>query len=430
MSISKISWNSRRRGLLVLGLLFTVWVQSVRAQPMRPAAAAAPPTNSFELRDGDRVVLLGDAFMARENDLGYLETRLTLQYPTCDVTFRNLGWLTNTPLGGPRADFPPPEKSFDLLKEQLRPLKPTVAIIGYGMDASAEGEAGLSRFTTNYSRLLDAVQAAAGTNSVRFLLFGPGRVEKLPPPAPDPAARNELLERYTAAIKEVADKRGAAFVSLLNVMGDLAIFRVTNALTLDGSQLSPQGYRLMADLLPSRLRWDANVWRVGILKDGTFRQGAYGIQATNLERTSNFVRFNAVLEQLPSPPVLVSNQPLPGLGPSGTIQVQGLAPTNYALKIGGQWVKTLPSLKWGFSDRIDTGPDFDQAEELRRAIVKKNDLFRQRALVRDSAEAAKVDPLIADQEKTIARLRKPVKRTYELTPAALPPAAPGGTPSK
>jgi hypothetical protein len=44
--------------------------------------AATPP---FELRDGDRVLFIGDTFFEREVDYGHIETRLTAAFPDRNV---------------------------------------------------------------------------------------------------------------------------------------------------------------------------------------------------------------------------------------------------------------------------------------------------------------------------------------------------------
>ena len=52
-------------------------------------AAPAQNTNTFELRDGDRVVLLGDTFIEREQRYGFIEHMLTTHFPDRHITFRN-----------------------------------------------------------------------------------------------------------------------------------------------------------------------------------------------------------------------------------------------------------------------------------------------------------------------------------------------------
>src|SRR4026208_294146 len=101
-----------------------------------PTGAKVP----FEFLDGDRVVLLGDTLIEREQEYGYLEQRLTIEFPSRHVIFRNLGWSSDTPAGDSRAgfDFDKPGKGFEKLKAHLAATQPTVVILGYGMANSLE----------------------------------------------------------------------------------------------------------------------------------------------------------------------------------------------------------------------------------------------------------------------------------------------------
>ena len=77
--------------LLALLTLITAHCLLITSTP-----AAAP----FELKDGDRVVFLGDTFIEREQYYGWIELMLTTRFPDRNVTFRNLGWSADTPAGG------------------------------------------------------------------------------------------------------------------------------------------------------------------------------------------------------------------------------------------------------------------------------------------------------------------------------------------
>ena len=54
---------------------------------------------SFELADGDRVVLLGNTFVERDLQHNRLETLLTSRFHAKTVVFRNLGWDGDTVFG-------------------------------------------------------------------------------------------------------------------------------------------------------------------------------------------------------------------------------------------------------------------------------------------------------------------------------------------
>jgi hypothetical protein len=140
---------------------------------------AAPP---FELRDGDRVVLIGDTLIEREQHYGWIELTLTTRFPDRNVTFRNIGWSGDTPAGDSRfglsllqAGLEPPDEGWKQLREQIRQLKPTVVILGYGMASSFGGEKGLPKFAADMNRLMDTIQELAGEQKVRFLILSPIR---------------------------------------------------------------------------------------------------------------------------------------------------------------------------------------------------------------------------------------------------------------
>ena len=119
-------------GLLTLGF----------AGPQGSAAQAA----SFELRDGDRVVLLGSTLIEREQNYGYWETMLTARNAKKKIVFRNLGWSGDTVFTDARGGFGTPADGFREMQELVEALKPTVIFVNYGANEAFEGEAGLPRF--------------------------------------------------------------------------------------------------------------------------------------------------------------------------------------------------------------------------------------------------------------------------------------------
>ena len=66
------------------------------------AARAEQPLQIF---DGDRIVLLGDTLIEREQEFGFLETRLYMRFPDRKFIVRNLGWSGDGPAGESRARF-------------------------------------------------------------------------------------------------------------------------------------------------------------------------------------------------------------------------------------------------------------------------------------------------------------------------------------
>src|SRR5438552_1343974 len=87
-------------------------------------------------------------------------------------------------------------------------------LLGYGMASSFAGESGLPRLIADMNRLMDTILDLAGETSVRFLMLSP--IRHLPSPVPlNTDAHNGVLTKYARAIQEVAAKREAAFVSVM-----------------------------------------------------------------------------------------------------------------------------------------------------------------------------------------------------------------------
>src|SRR5688572_8048598 len=87
-------------------------------------------SETFELRDGDRVVLIGNTLIEREQNYSYFETMLRMHWPDRKVTFRNLGWSGDTVFGESRAIYSE-MKGPDRLIALVHELKPTLIFIGY-----------------------------------------------------------------------------------------------------------------------------------------------------------------------------------------------------------------------------------------------------------------------------------------------------------
>src|SRR5580692_5706970 len=107
------------------------------------ATSSLTAAEPFTLKDGDRVVFVGNTLIEREQRYGYWETAFTSRYPDKNVTFRNLGWSGDTVFGDARAGFGKQIDGFKHLKEHVLSLNPTVIIVGYGGNEAFDGPAGL-----------------------------------------------------------------------------------------------------------------------------------------------------------------------------------------------------------------------------------------------------------------------------------------------
>lgn len=228
---------------------------------------------SFEIKEGDRLLLLGDTLLERENSYGYLEARMHEQFPDRKFSVRNLSWAGETPKGISRASFDPAEKGFERLKEQIALVKPSVVVLGFGMAASLQEMTDRSqdwtlnpdpsrygaeamnpgRFKREMGELMDALKAENA--GMRFVLLSPIRHEDVRathPGSPDPAAHNRLLAQYAEVIRELATERNARFVDLLGDWKD-----AKGPVTENGIHLSGPGNGLLPNHFAEGLGWGA-----------------------------------------------------------------------------------------------------------------------------------------------------------------------------
>ena len=176
----------------------------------------APPALAFDFADGDRVVLLGNTFIERDQAYGYLETTLIARDPGRHLIFRNLGWSGDTVFGEARASFDPAPVGFARLKEHTLAIKPTVILVGYGGVESFEGPEGLPRFREGLKTLLDTL----AETGARVVILSPLRHEDLGRPLPDPSRHNENLKLYRDALEQAATERKYPFIDLFDALED------------------------------------------------------------------------------------------------------------------------------------------------------------------------------------------------------------------
>jgi lysophospholipase L1-like esterase len=210
------------------------------ASDIQAADKTAP---NFELKDGDRVVFLGNTLIERAQQHGFIEATLTVAHPDKNIIFRNLGWSGDDVWARSHAvfDFNNIAKGYTRLMDHIKVLKPTVIILGYGGNEAFAGKAGLDAFVKQYNKLLDDLTKASDP-AVRFVFLSPLKHEDKGPPLPDPTETNKKIKIYHQAIYEIAAKRGGVFVDLYRVLTENA----SKALTNNGLHLNERGYLLTA----------------------------------------------------------------------------------------------------------------------------------------------------------------------------------------
>lgn len=211
--------------------------------------APNPSAGKFELRDGDRVVLIGSTLVERDQLYGYLETTLTARFHDRNVVFRNLGWSGDTVWGDAWAMFGSPADGYRNRLKSVVDMKPTVIFVGFGTNESFAGKPGLPHFIEGLNTLLDAL----AKTGARIVIFSPTREEDLGRPLPDPTEQNERLALYTDAMKKVAQQRAYRFVDLFASVIPATKPAGYVPLTDDEMHLTERGYRQLAEVVDREL---------------------------------------------------------------------------------------------------------------------------------------------------------------------------------
>ncbi len=401
------------------------------AWPVRPQDPTPPPRPKFEFKDGDRVVFLGDTLMEREQKEGYIETVLTSRLQGKKVIFRNLAWSADTVLGESRASFDPPEKGFDRLKEALQAIKPTVVFLGYGMAESFKGEAGLQKFKQDINTLIDTITEISKPDQARFLIVTPVMHEPLPPPLPKPDEHNANLKLYVQALRDIATERNAFLIDVFESME--AYHKRANPIpfTDNGIHPTPFGFWQLSFFFERELGLYPGQPRIGFGATGTVRTGSLGVEATDIKRTDTNLTFTAT-DKFMLAPLRPGRHGEQVTSPGLLMQVLSLKPGDYTLKIDGEISAVFGHDQWSGARHVMYGPLMNQIEELRKTIVKKNELFfhrwrpqnqtylfgfRKYEQGQNAREIPMFDPLISELEEKIFKLTELKTRSYELAPA-------------
>jgi len=354
------------------------------------------------------------------NRLTGTETALSLRYPDRNVTFRNLGWSGDTVWGEARASFGTVADGFKHLREHVESLKPTVILVGYGGNEAFAGEEQLPRFVQGLQTLLDTL----APTGAQIVLLSPMKHEERGLPLFSAKKRNHDLRVYRDAIANVARQRGHRFV-------DLYAFADKNtatqpAWTENGIHLTSYGYWKTAAALERELfGGKPNSPRVEI--NWSVQASGEGVR---IEAAPPRLSFEATLATLPPPlpPKEFARPPLTITGGLDVV-VRGLPKGKYRLLIDKKTAATALAAEWAAGVKLNRGPDFAQVEQMREAIVEKNRLyfyrwrpqnetylfgFRKHEQGQNAREIPLFDPLVAQKEAEIARLRKPQSHRYVL----------------
>jgi len=377
------------------------------------ASASPPPEKAppLELKQGDRVVFIGNTFAERLALFSHFETLVTALYPEHELSFRNMGWSADT------LSLQPRPLNFGDMDSHLEKQKADVIIACYGMNEAFEGRAGLARFEQDWEDFLQGMSEARfnGESAPRIAIISPIAHEALGGKLPGPAAHNKNLRLYTETMRRIAAGHGLPFADLFTPTSDLS----GPPLTRNGIHLNRYGDWVTAQIMAQEL---------GLTSGHSL---AVKIDA---ERHELPIRFR--LDEhppLPPPPAGAGTPPV-DLRP--LVVVKGLAPGRYVLQVNREPVVSGSAADWARGVRIRSGPTAGLAEGLRRTVVEKEEQFFYRwrpvngeyiygrrrepfGVINFPKEMEALDKIVAGLDRKIWRLSKDLTdASYELVKAA------------
>ena len=196
----------------------------------------------FSMGDSEVVVFAGQTNLVREEKSGELESLLATAYARQQPAFRHMSWEGDTVYEQWR------DLNFGDWKAQLDAAGATTVVAQFGQVESFDGVAKLPQFASAYHRLIDQFSA----RTPRLVLISPMPFEKpVASHAPDLRKRNDIVQAYANAVRDIAKQRGAVFVDLFTPLSKRA--PDSPRLTDNGLHLNAEGLREVAKIIAQQL---------------------------------------------------------------------------------------------------------------------------------------------------------------------------------
>ena len=381
----------------------------------------------------------------------YATSRVASRFPSRKITFRNSGW------SGDKAWLQLRGADFDTaLQRDVISLHPKVVTIDYGMNDARDGDAGYAKYLEYEAKLTESLQKAGA----RVVLITSTPEERYEKDAPAGSPFNLALKKFADGLKDVAARENVLFIDQYSpFVKAIEDGRAAGVLSTDPSAnpmmrlISPDGVHpelgghflmateilrgLNAPSLVSSAELDAGV------RSTTAAQGCAIAWQTGPPGTVQFQRTDDCLPwPVPDDSRIALVLKIPGFDPATwlnryELKVTNLPAASYKLTIDDQEIGDYAAtdlahgINLGFMHK---GPIFAQGQKLYQAIVAKNEIYYTRwrgvqlARLDDwmakvpgiddarTAEEARLDKLISDDEAAIDFLRKPVPHVFKLTP--------------
>jgi lysophospholipase L1-like esterase len=345
-------------------------------------------SESFALKDGDRVVFYGDSITDQRLYTTFTETYVLTRFPKLQVSFVHSGWGGDRVTGGGGGPI-------DLrLRRDVFAYKPTVMTIMLGMnDGSyrAFDEKIFDTYAKGYQHIIDSVKEALP--GIRITVIQPSPFDDVTQPPRFEGGYNAVLVRYSQFVKELAEREKLGVADLNSpIVAALEKAKATDAelakkIIPDRVHPGPGGHLLMAaELLKS---WHAPALVSAVEIDASAKKlaDAKRTEVSGL-KAGDEISWTQLDEALPMPvdlgdPIVAlavkSSDFLQALNQQ-TLKVTGLSSGSFDLKIDGDGMGsfTREQLAEGINLATLPTPMAKQAAEVHKLTLQHNNIHFQR----------------------------------------------------
>jgi lysophospholipase L1-like esterase len=352
----------------------------------RAADAADARGKDFFVKDGDTVVVIGDSITEQHLYSNYVEMWIVSRFPAWKLTFRNAGIGGDTSPGG-----------NNRFQRDVLAHKPTAMTVDFGMNDAGYQGFNEGRFQ-NYLRGLQGMADQARKAGVRVAWITPQPTERREP-GPQLTGYNETLEKFSAGVKQIAEKNGGLFVDqfhpYLAVM-DRARGQDPKAVIMGGDAVhpGPPGQSVMAWAILKGLHFPRRVSSVDVTLTDKGRPDvrADNCKAEGVKLMGNatgitavvFTRQDAALPFFPEDArSILKWAPVLDELNEYRLKVSRMSPGRYDVRLGGKKVATYTAEELAAGVNLadvalKVGPVADQVKAVWKAVQDKNRYFHDR----------------------------------------------------
>jgi lysophospholipase L1-like esterase len=363
---------------------------------LAPANASA---QKFFIKDGDRVVMIGDSITEQHLYSNYVEMWTRSRFPSWKLTFRNVGIGGDTSPGG-----------NGRFQRDVLAYKPTVMTVDFGMNDGGYADFNEPRFK-NYMNGLQGMADKAKNAGIRVAWITPQPLERNEP-GMQLVAYNLTLEKFAEGVKEIAKKNDGLFVDqfhpYLAVIEAVRVndpkIRVTGG---DPVHPGPPGQALMAASILKGMRFPRLVSKAMVSAADLSARGD-NCTISDVESKDGGVRFNRLDAALPFYPAeaksILKWTPLLQRMNNYGLQVSGLKEGNYDVRLDGKKIAehSAKELAKGVNladPALAAGPVAEQVQKVWKAVQEKNRYFHDQ-IFRGLVLAGANSPIFKDKDKS------------------------------